>query len=363
MAVLKRGNRWSVDYYDRNGKRHRKNYPTKAEAEKQNRAINNWKRHDGAKPKGITLGSLLSDFLATRTNLSTVVQNQEKYTYPNTLGPILHLTPDQLSPAAFQPVREAMHAAPTRRGKDPSYSTIRHKEEAIRLFISYLRTQKFITATRDELYPLTKGKRPERMVTISPITAAKLKATAEADEMCILMLGYHTGARRQEIAYSQAGDWTSEGRLLTLRTAKKGGWRTVHADEELTAYLDRLTKGQDATRTLFEIACDDRTTTNGQRGKPVQPKTLNRIWRNLTNKVEGLSHVTIHDARRSFLNDNAPHMHIRNLMGLAGWTNIKSALAYLDKNQAQQTEGIEKASAIRKAAIAAAMPKTQGGTQ
>lgn len=326
MAVFKKGKKWFHDWRDRAGKRHRKGHTNRSQAERADRELKRWKRHEGPRPRGLTVAALILKFLATKAGIcKEALQNLTKQ-LTDCAAAIGHRRPDQIDAADFAGYRAKV------RSYKPN--TRRNCDTAVRSFLKWCyRTGQLPTAP-DELYPPGKSRPELRQVIADQETADRIEQTAHGPALLLYMLGRYAGMRLTEALRAEAGDYNATNHTITIRSVKNNSDRSVPCNPILDTYLRALTADQPRNTRLTALA--------NPNGHALNRAELGRQWRAYRASIDA-HQLHPHDLRRTFASDTAPHCSIATLMQLCGWRSVKSAVPYIVPQAAHRVDAIAKA--------------------
>lgn len=340
MSVFKKGRKWFHDWRDRAGRRHRKSHNTAQDANRADRSIKKWKRHDGPKPRGVALHQIAAHFLATKTGLCPSAYQSLARTIERCLATLKQADPARL---------EAHHFADFRAAQRAMKPNTRHGEEInVRAFLKYAHQTGQLPTPPDELYPRTRHRQELRQIIVDPPTTELMERTATGCVLLLYVLGRYAGCRIAEVARATAGDYNATSRMLTIRTVKSGADRNVPANPPLHTYLTALVTGQPTPTRLTALA--------NPRGHALTRGALGKLW-NAYRQTIGAHRINPHDLRRTFATDVSQHCSIATLMQLCGWRTVKSAIPYLVPNAADRHAAIRKTWAANPRALENAEPE------
>lgn len=323
MSTYKKANLWYVDWRDRQGKRHRRSYPTRGQAEKNDKDLKKWKRHEGPKPRGFTLRSILDAYKATRAHLSKGVQYLDGKWAAAVAATLRGQDPARIESQHLRPLREKLGTY--------SYASRKHRDNSIRRFLRFLHQAGHLKTEVNEIWPPVHYRAKMRTTTIPPETVARLKLMSNPLQLLIIMLGYHAGCRRAEIALAIVSDFDQQAKTLQIHSVKNSPIRTVPVGPELADYLSTLTAGRKSDEHLTAIATP--------KGRAVGTAYLNMAWLTLADEA-GVSGLWIHDLRRTWATDLAEVASVSTLMKLGGWHKLASVAPYLHNSIADQRRSV-----------------------
>jgi len=313
MSIWKKGKKWYTDWRDRQGKRHRKSYPTRGQAERADKGIKQWKRREGPKPRDIPTSKLLDDFKASRAHLGTDAKRRDLKWATRILLAIGQTPFDQVEPRHFAQLREWL-------GSHYHFNARKTADNAVTRFLRWLHKCGHLPTDPKTLWEPIHQKSVFRTVTIDPVTILRLKGLANPLQLLIVMLGYHAGMRREEMCRALVSDWNRDAQTLTIHSVKGTPVRVVPIGNELAAFLGNLTRGNEPDAKL--TACC------AAQGNAVSTSYLNVQWRDLCESA-GIGGIWIHDLRRTWASDLGEVGSVTSLMQLAGWQRLQSAEHYL----------------------------------
>lgn len=324
MAVFAKGGRWFSDWYDTNGKRHRKSHATEAAARKANREQKSKKRHEGPAPHGYRMQRLANEWLAGKGQLARGTISNYKRVLSKVAAAAGRKEPNDLNASDMKPVQEWL--------QNQAHSTRRTRGSAVSQFLNWLYKTGHLQTKPEEIWPRQHYHMCHRSRIATAAEIVHLKAHAEPLQQLIIMLGYHAGMRRLEMQRAEAGDWNPISKTLNIRGAKNGPQRCNEVDDELATYLSKLTDGKPPHTRLTALTSDH--------GRAVGATRLNATWENLREE-SGVHGVNIHDLRRTWATELAQHGSIATLARMGGWSKVQSVEPYLHVRPGDTKRAVE----------------------
>jgi len=326
MGVFKKGKKWFNDWRDRAGRRHRKSHNTETDANRADRSIKKWKRHDGPKPRGFALTALVEQFLSTKTSTAPNHQAMLRRTLTRLLATLGRRDPAQLETQHFANFRASLRkfAPQTRWTCDVT----------ARAFLKWCHRNGHVPEPPDELYPNQPYTPPRRTVVVDPATATLIEQNATGPVLLLYMLGRYAGMRITEAARAIVADYNPTAGTLAIRSVKNHPIRTVDTNPALSSYLTSLTAKQPAGSSLSALA--------NPRGHALKKHALWCAWDTYRQTIRA-HHVNPHDLRRTLATELSQHCSVATLMEIMGWKNVRSAIPYLVVNPAQKRAAIDRA--------------------
>lgn len=318
MNINKKHNSWVLDWRHA-GHRHRKFFPTQAQARRALQRIKAQReaRHPRAARTG-QLHQLAAQWTATKAGTTPTHQRH----LHNVMRRLLEQVPPNVAPERLQ----AQHFITHRNSLLPlKVNTRIHHAKTVRTFIRWLYRTGNLNATPDEVYPPIHLKHERRETTIDNTTAADILRAAKRPAVLqlLLALGREAGMRIGEIANAQAQDWNRNTREIAIRSSKNHPTRINPATPALAAYLDTLIPARTPPSLPLSALVSPH-------GKPLRDAGLRYHW-NQARKAAHATHVNPHDLRRTWATEHAEFAPLPVLMELAGWSHPHTAMHYIMK--------------------------------
>ena len=313
MAVRKRGKRWFVDVYLRDGKRYRKIVGTKKQAdEAERRKINEiaegkWALRD----KDMTFSELLPEYFEySKASKAKSTYSNDKYRIEAHLLPyfgdtsLKEIAPQMLDKYKAKRVRE-----------EASNNTVNHELVCLSHIMKMaIRWRHIEHNPVSSVEKMRVPKRPPRFLSLEEIDRL-LEASRESHIYPILMTALHTGLRKSELLNLRWSDIDFDQCTITVQP--KEDWNTKNYKSRtisLTPVLYETLKEHWKQRSRPGIKSDYVFTYQGERIK----RGIRDSLRTAVAKA-GLQNVTLHILRHTFASQLAiagvPLRYVQELMG------------------------------------------------